>query len=571
MNNLDYIDQIIEEEIQNVLLEDEDAPDYEKINALYFKFNPGLKEKWTKAYSNPVRAKRMRLHDNAAIAFNMKNRDAIEAGGTKARMTTAQEIGNKEIAHWYRNTSSKDRAMKTQSGSPSARARFYKKMEKHSAAAGEKVDIAGMDDDDVFTQEPAGWRWTDPLGISGQRQFKFQKDIPGAPGHKISAEELADRSSDFGSSWEGHAGDIWGTGLGVGPKVAGFGEDVVTSVWPTSLAELPFYLIPGGGVAKKAFTATKATLRQAEKRTAKELMKKGMPKQAAKEYAKKRVARIAAEEKKRVLASRLKKVGERLKKGTDFAKQAAKKGTVKGFVKKAAPKFFSKKTPTLDKLLKGFKNVKGFKREAMKVSGKGFWGKGGAIAYNAFYSKYGYATTVLAIAAKGCGKNRTCDEEVLSHIKMHARGVLPDDATALDATRLMAAAEKKYKAEMEKYNVLDNKIKSSKSAEQIAKELMKKGMSKQDAKEYAKKQAVKQVHNLLIKELLEAQGWGVKFDKKSAKRYFDASSKQHGHTKMGDFEDFLENLQKSDVNLRDDEINENYNFIIESIMTKFGF
>jgi hypothetical protein len=89
MNNLDYIDQIIEEEIQNVLLEGEGAPKYDKKQ--YFKANPGLREKWTKAYSDPRQAARMNAHDTEALAFNRKNIDAIKAGDTKGTITPAQK------------------------------------------------------------------------------------------------------------------------------------------------------------------------------------------------------------------------------------------------------------------------------------------------------------------------------------------------------------------------------------------------------------------------------------------------------------------------------------------------
>ena len=298
---------------------------------------------------------------------------------------------------------------------------------------------------------------------------------------------------------------------------------------PTSLAEIPFYLIPGGGAAAAGMkTGTKVALRQAEKKVAKELMKKGMSKQAAKEYAKKEVAKQMAKQVPKA--------------GINVAKQAAKKEAGKGFVKKAAPKFFSKKTPTLDKLLKGFKNVKGFKPyNVLPVRGgglsKGIW----AVAHNAFLSKHGYATTMLAIAAKGCGKNEACDKNVMAYI----RAKVPefDAASDADINRAKAEAHKQYEATTEKYNVLDKNIKSSKSADKV--------------------------HDHIATELLETQKDGTQFTRDGLQRYHKTLSKEYGRARMGDFEDFLRKLEAHGLELT--KLDENYNFIVESIMTRFGF
>tara|TARA_R100000808_G_scaffold423_1_gene2301 strand:+ start:4236 stop:5951 length:1716 start_codon:yes stop_codon:yes gene_type:complete len=568
--NSKYLDQIIKEEIENVLLESDGAPVYDK--EMYFKSNPGLREKWTKAYSDPRRAARMNAHDKKTLAFNKKNIDAIRAGKIKARMTTVQQMGNKAIADWYHSTSSEDRAMKTRTGAPSARAKFYDKMRAMSRAKGEEVDIAGMDADDVFTQEPAGWRWTDPLGLSGQRQFKFQKDI--IDGDEVSPEKLADRADDF-EGW--HAGD-----LGISPEWAGHIEDIVTTFAPTSIhpGEIALSILPGGKAAKgvvkgvgktlkgvqripgvkstmkgikKTKDAAKAGLEKLsknarlERKLTNDLVKQGVPKQFAQQKAREHIIKMSQK--------KAEKAG--IKFG-DKIKRKATPGLGPDDVTKVMPKV---KDPLRDRIIKQLKvkpgrgkaalrqlknklgKIEGFKLDPMtkglsvggfiknRITGKGLLG-----------AKTSYA---LSVAYRALGKNETTDREILSVVREYAGKIGVDlPGTDRDVRRFMKNAHDDFKRENTKYYKLDNELKSNKgSVDQQSRN--------QD----------RIIDDLELEEDTE-------INVNELKRYFNSLHKRHGRAGVGDWKSFLEKLKKRGYKVEDLELKEN---IVNLVMEKLGY
>ena len=93
----------------------------------------------------------------------------------KAKLTTVQMLKQGQIINWYKNTSPEDRRMKDYSGRPSARAKFYKEMDKVAKAKGGSLRSAEHDSDSVWGASFG--TWDDPLGLTGQTGMKFQKDI----------------------------------------------------------------------------------------------------------------------------------------------------------------------------------------------------------------------------------------------------------------------------------------------------------------------------------------------------------------------------------------------------------
>jgi|7_EtaG_2_1085326.scaffolds.fasta_scaffold01072_8 hypothetical protein len=321
------LDHIIEEVLEEVLSEqsfvrDGDEATLDRINKqrtpvsvepvkppewaeTYFKSNPGLREKYTKAYSDPNFRARADAHDAKVIANNKKYALNKKKGNVTIRqpqLTSVQLMGNKVLDDWYKNTSPEDRAMKDYSGNPSARAKFYKKMEKRAKEKGGNLDVSKLGDDDVYgdggtlglTPDAAPGTWDDPLGYKGQTQFKFQKDIVGKPGEKIDSERLKRRSKDF----EGfHAGD-----LNISPEMAGTIEDVGTFILPTNALEAVISLVPFG---KLFGLVGKQGTKIAEKEVAKELVSQGVDKAVAQRIAKARMDYFAKEAAEKAAAKKL--------------------------------------------------------------------------------------------------------------------------------------------------------------------------------------------------------------------------------------------------------------------------
>jgi hypothetical protein len=271
----------------------------------YFKSNPGLREKYTKAYSNPNFRARADAHDAKVIANNKKYAFNKKKGNVTIRqpqLTSVQLMGNKVLDDWYKNTSPEDRAMKDYSGNPSERAKFYKKMEKRAREKGGNLDVSKLSDEDVYGDggilglipDAAPGTWDDPLGFKGQTQFKFQKDIVGKAGEKIDSERLKRRSKDF----EGyHAGD-----LNISPETAGTIEDVGTFILPTNAAEGAIGLVPFG---KLFGLVSKYGVKTAQKEVAKELVSQGVSKEVAEKVAKDRMDYFAKEAAEKAAAKKL--------------------------------------------------------------------------------------------------------------------------------------------------------------------------------------------------------------------------------------------------------------------------
>jgi hypothetical protein len=510
--DLEYLDLIIKEEIQNVLSEQVSAPEYKK--EMYFKSNPGLKEKWTKAYSDPNWKARADKEDTAALEFNKNNLGAIRSGRTKARMTSVQRLGNEALNDWYKSTSPEDRAMKTVSGKASARAKFYKKMEKKAKGKDASLDVSKLDSDDVYSADTG--TWDDPFGLSGQTQYKFQKDIVGKPGTRIDPEKLKDRSGDF----EGyHAGD-----LGISPETAGTIEDIGTTLLPTNIAEVPFSIVPfakGGTVAFKV--AVEQAAKHQVRKQAKKLVSQGMSKKAAKELAKKQVAKGLTKKMKNAV----------VKKGINPASKS---------LVKSKPKFLSKrgfaaqmKSPTFKKMMDGLKNVKGFKPDKAFSSAR-------AMAGVPFLTKkVGYASQLALIAYKGCGKDRDCNDAAFKVIK----DIDPEFAAAVGGEggvgKLQKDAIKNEKASRAKFEKTENAIKNSKPGDII--------------KNY--------------KRMFDDVGFeeGETVDRTELKNYFSVYAKKYGRAKVGEYQQFLDYLKQKGIKVKDQTIREH---IIESVMKKLG-
>ena len=516
------------------------APKYDK--QMYFDSNPGLKEKWEKAYSNPNWKKNADKHDREAIQFNKDNLRAIRRGRIKPKLTSVQKLGNDAIDEWYKSTSAEDRAMKTYSGEDSARAKFYDQMRRKSAAAGEEVDIAGMDDDDVFSQEPAGFRNEDPLGLSGQRQFKFQKDIIGRPGEKgISMKDLKDRSGDFqGAS----AAD-----LGISPEAAGTIEDIGTTLMPTKLTDIPAYAV-GGPIAGKALgkAGSWALSKAGQKVMQRRLVKMGVPKARANTIVKRTVEKKAKE------------------KAAQAAQKALNKNVKLSSKLKPDAKFLSTKSPTLSKAMKGLKNVQGFKPNAwMKdPAWKGLGGGTAKFLNNMLLTKGGGGTiTALYIAGKGCGKNRACEEGVMGVL----RDNFPEELGKLSDAQLRIMQRDAIKAgdkRRDNMMAVDASIKNSK------------GGNSKDPND----KIIKNNQEKIIKQLELSPNASI--DPEELKSYFGDYRSEYRRSKMGSWPQFLKRFKEMnpgvtflDPKKLEEQAERAYqshkNNIIESVLYKLGY
>ena len=454
----------------------------------------------------------MNRHDNDAMASNIRNIDAIKSGRKKAKLTTVQMLKQGQIDDWLKNTSPEDRRMKDYSGRPSARAKFYKEMEKVARAKGEDLNVSKMGDDDVFSQEPAGLRNEDPLGLSGQRGFKFQKDTGGK---RISMKDLKKRSGDFHSNWTGHAGDIFGTGIGVDPETAGTIEDIGTTLAPTELSDIPLSIAaPGAG---KAAVKTGA---KAVKSVKRKVLSKGKPKLPggkAQPGSPKKHVKLNPDKIKRKRAKQTGDTQQMRKIDLDPSKLKKLKGKLKelGVKVAKAPDQFTPLT---------LKNL--------KDSGLG------STIKTILFSKAGAGTIyTLHTAYKALGKNETLDKEILGAIREKLN--LKSDK---DARRIGKASSNAYEKSQAENRKMENIFKD-------------KRISKKDRQLKA------------IDELIKADVFpGGKIDEKLLKPYFTDLNRRLGTSATGTYESFLRNLET-----RLKSKNQVKEHIVNLVMEAFGY
>jgi hypothetical protein len=560
--DLEYLDLIIKEEIQNVLSEqsfvrDGDDATLDRINKqrtpvsvepvkppewaeTYFKSNPGLREKYTKAYSNPNFRARADAHDAKVIANNKKYALNKKKGNVTIRqpqLTSVQLMGNKVLDDWYKNTSPEDRAMKDYSGNPSARAKFYKKMEKRATGKDASLDVSKLDSDDVYSADTG--TWDDPFGLSGQTQYKFQKDIVGKPGTKIDPERLKDRSKDFRGSF----------GSDMDPETAGTIEDIGSFILPQNVAEIPFYMVggPAAGKATAAFTRWLGSKigRSTVNKLTKQLVKQGVPKEYARKKAAEHVQKLAQEKAQKYAHKKARKGLSKIKKpDTGEVTKIDKFVGIRnpGSLGKRPAKFLSKpglaaqmKSPTFKKMMDGLKNVKGFNPD------KAFSGTRAMAGLPFLTKKVGYTSQLALLAYKGCGKNRDCNDAAFKVIK----DIDPEFAAAVGGEggvrKLRQDAIKNEKASRAEFEKTENAIKNSKPGDII--------------KNY--------------KRMFDDVGFeeGETVDRAELKNYFSVYAKKYGRAKVGEYQQFLDYLKQKGIKVKDQTIREH---IIESVMKKLG-
>ena len=392
---------------------------------IYFDSFPGLQKKWESKYTDPEFKQKADSADAEALKWNKNNIEAIRSGRKEAKLLTIQKMGNNELDDWFKNTSAEDRAMKDYSGKPSARAKFYKEMEdrqrkKAPGGAGDlgvdNLDVSKLGDDDVYDVETKGWRNEDPLGLSGQGMMKFQKDIVGRPGDGgISPEALKRRSKA-----------VRGIGSNINPETAGALEDVVTTILPSEISDIPLTLALPGLAKGAGKAATKG-------------IKKGIKK---------------------------------IKKSPGKAPRINfNKGNIKSLQSREATQIIKNiDSSKFDKLLKSVSDkvprAYGLKDELFGGSAIGsLLGKASAPGIYALSTIY-----------RGLGKNETLDREILGKVRKWATEDAPiisdlgfDFSTDKDVRRLLKSANETYKKSQEDIFKIDSHLKKNKGKKNVPK------------------------------------------------------------------------------------------------------